>query len=220
MNKKFILFDLDGTLTDSEEGILNCVKYALEPRGIELPYETLKKFIGPPLVEAFMEYAGLSREESEETVARYRERYSTIGLFENRVYDGVEEMLEKIHKSGKRVILATAKPLIFAERIMERFDLAKYFHLLMGADLNGKIHDKVDVIGEVLRRENIENIAEAIMIGDRNHDIDGARHYLMESMGVTYGFGDRAELEAAGADYIASNPDEIARLLLENKNGY
>ncbi len=214
MNKKFILFDLDGTLTDSAEGIINCVKYALEPRGIELPYETLKKFIGPPLVEAFMEYAGLSREESEETVARYRERYSTVGLFENSLYDGVEEMLKKIKLGGKKIILATAKPLVFAERIIEHFGLSEHFDLLVGAELQGKIHNKIDVICEVLRKENIEDVNKAIMIGDRHHDIEGAAHFGMESIGVTYGFGDSAELELAGADYIVDTPQEITDLII------
>ncbi len=214
MNKKYILFDLDGTLTDSEEGILNCVRYALEPYGIELPYETLRKFIGPPLLEAFSEYAGLSAEESEKTVARYRERYSTVGLFENRVYDGVSEMLHSIKESGKQVILATAKPLNFAKRILEHFDLAKYFELLVGADLHGNIHNKIDVIGEVIRLLDLKKMDSAIMIGDRHHDIEGARHFHMESIGVTYGFGDTLELKQAGADYIVNSPDEITKLIL------
>ena len=211
---QFILFDLDGTLTDSEEGILNSVKYALEPHGIELPYDTLKKFIGPPLLVAFSEYAGLSPEESEKTVARYRERYSTIGLFENRVYDGVPEMLRDIKNSGKKVILATAKPLVYASRILEHFDLSKYFDLQVGADFQGGIHNKDDVIAAVIKQAEIKDINDAVMIGDRHHDIEGAKKFGIKSIGVTYGFGDLEELQTAGADYIAHTPDQITALLL------
>lgn len=215
LKPQFILFDLDGTLTDSEEGILNSVKYALEPQGIELPYGTLKKFIGPPLLEAFSEYAGLSQEESEKTVARYRERYSTVGLFENRVYDGVPKMLRDIKSSGKKIFLATAKPLAYASRILEHFDLSEYFDLQMGADFQGGIHNKDDVIAAVIKQAAIENINDAVMIGDRHHDIEGAKKFSMKSIGVTYGFGDLDELQTAGADYIAHSPEELTSLLLK-----
>jgi len=215
-NPQFILFDLDGTLTDSEEGILNSVRYALEPHKIELPYETLKKFIGPPLLEAFSEYAGLSAEDSEKTVARYRERYSTVGLFENRVYDGVEEMLKAVKQSGKKIILATAKPLVYASKILDHFRLSKYFDLQMGADFQGGIHNKDDVIAEILNKIGIDNLKSAIMIGDRHHDIEGAKKFGMKSMGVTYGFGDSDELQTAGADYIAASPEEVTALLLNS----
>ncbi len=213
MNKKYILFDLDGTISDNSEGIIRCIKYALAPRGIELPPETLQKFIGPPLVEAFMEYANLTKAEAEETVAKYRERYSKIGLFENTLYSGATEMLQKIKSSGKRVILATAKPIIFSEKIIEKFGLTQYFDTLVGADLKGGIHSKTDVIKEIIRRENITDINEAIMIGDRHHDIEGARHFGMESIGVTYGFGSEEELKTAGADYILTSPEEVAELI-------
>lgn len=213
-NPEFILFDLDGTLTDSEEGILNSVRYALEPYGIELPYKTLKKFIGPPLLEAFSEYAGMSKEDSEKTVARYRERYSTVGLFENRVYEGVPEMLENIKKGGKKIILATAKPLVYASKILEHFDLAKFFDLQVGADFQGGIHNKDDVIAAVIKQANINDINTAVMIGDRHHDIEGAKKFSMKSIGVTYGFGDLQELQTAGADYIANTPWDITKLIL------
>lgn len=215
-NPRFILFDLDGTLTDSEEGILNSVRYALKPYGIELPYETLKKFIGPPLLEAFSEYAGLSQEEAEKAVARYRQRYSTKGLFENRVYKDVSKMLEKINNSGKQIILATAKPLVYASQILEHFDLAKYFTLQVGADFVGGIHNKDDVIAAAIKQANIEDINSAVMIGDRHHDIEGAKKFSMKSVGVTYGFGDLEELQTAGADYIVHSPIDVANLILGN----
>ena len=213
-NPQFVLFDLDGTLTDSEEGILNSVRYALKPYGIELPYETLKKFIGPPLLEAFSEYAELPKEEAEKAVARYRERYSTRGMYENKVYIGVPEMLESIKKSGKIIILATAKPLVYASEILKHFDLAKYFDFQVGADFVGGIHNKDDVIAAAIQRANIKDIATAVMVGDRHHDVEGAKKFTMKAIGVNYGFGDIEELQSAGADYIANTPKEISEFIL------
>ncbi len=214
MDKKYILFDLDGTLTDSAEGIINCVKYALTPHKIELPYEILRKFIGPPLKDAFQEYAGLSQELAEQAVEKYRERYRDIGIFECSLYENIEKMLRDLMENGKIIILATAKPKPFATIILKHFGLSKYFSLIVGAEFDGSLNYKKDIIAEVLKLAKIKDTGSAIMIGDRRHDIEGAKICGLQSVGVLYGFAENDELQKAGADYIASSPQEVADLIL------
>lgn len=213
-----ILFDLDGTLTDPKEGITNCVKYALESVGI---YETdmakLMRFIGPPLVDSFMKYYGYDKEAALLLVEKYRERFSTVGLFENALYDGVEEMLEVLKKSGKTIVLATAKPIVYAKRIMEHFDIAKYFDLMCGAELDGSVNHKHEVIELALKRLGNPDKARVVMVGDREQDIAGAHKNGIKSIGVRFGYAEKNELENAGADYIAENMEELKELLLSRK---
>ncbi len=210
----YILFDLDGTLTDPSEGITNSVAYALEKFGITVEdKKTLYKFIGPPLVDAFAENYGFSKEDSEKATAYYRETFSVKGLYENKVYDGVVKMLETLKKSGKKVILATSKPEKFAKEILRYFDLAKYFDLICGATFDSTRNTKDKVITYALEKAGITDKNKTVMIGDRHHDIDGARINGLDSIGVLYGFGDKEELTKAGATYTAENIEDILLLV-------
>lgn len=216
MGWKYILFDLDGTLTDSNEGILNCVVYALEAAGKEIPdRETLLKFIGPPLVDGFQEITGMTREEAVTATAKYRERYGVIGLFENKPYEGIEQVLSELKKQGKLLALATSKPETYAIRILQHFHLMKYFDETVGSELDGTRNDKAEVIREALRRLNIskEEYRDVIMVGDRRHDIIGAGKCGIESLGVYYGFAEPGELEQAGADYIAHSVSDVLEIV-------
>lgn len=215
MNKQYILFDLDGTITNSAEGIINCVKYALHKLEREEPtLKVLHRFIGPPLVDAFMEYCGMDKDMAERAVAFYRERYKDIGVFECSVYNGIEDVLKALNDANKTVILATAKPLVFAKKVVEYFGFSKYFSDLVGAELGGTIIHKHQVIDEVIKRFNIIDGTTAIMIGDREQDISGAKMFSIDSIGVKYGFAEPNELEDAGATYIAETPSDIVKILL------
>ncbi len=213
---KYILFDLDGTITDSALGITNSVKYALKKSGAEIPpYETLCKFIGPPLLDGFRDICGFETEKAKAAVKYYREYYETTGLFENEVYGGIPELLDKLKKAGKTVILATSKPEKFAKIILEHFNLSRYFDFAAGATLDETRSNKDTVIAYALSECNITDKSRAIMVGDRHHDIDGARINGISSVGVLYGFGDRKELETAGADFIAADNDELFDILTQ-----
>lgn len=212
---KYVLFDLDGTLTNSELGITKSVQHALKRFGIEVEDRTkLRPFIGPPLGESFRVYYGLSEEESKKAIEYYRERFSVKGLYENEVYEGVEKTLQTLKNSGKKLIVATSKPEKFTMIILEYFDLLKYFDFVAGATMDGSRGEKADVIRYALEISGIEDKSEAIMIGDRKFDILGAKENGLASIGVLYGFGDREELTAAGADYIAECAEDIAEILL------
>lgn len=216
MDKKYILLDLDGTITNSEEGILNCVNFALESLNYpKLPHETLMKFIGPPLIDAFMEYAGMSKEDAEKALKKYRERYPVKGIYECYVYDGVRETLKSIQESGRKCILATAKPLDFSLKIIEHFGLLPYFDATFGADFEGIISKKHQVIAEALKSIPKDEHNLAVMVGDREQDISGAKQNGITSVGVRYGFAEKGELENAGADYIVDTPRELAKLITE-----
>ncbi len=214
-----ILFDLDGTLTDPGEGITNSVAYALKHYGIEVEdRKSLYPFIGPPLHESFMRYFGMSEETALEAVEVYREYFSVKGLLENRPYDGIEELLRSLRDAGKRLIVATSKPEGFSVRILEHFGLAKYFDLICGALMHPpKGYGKADVIRDALERCAIKDLDGVVMVGDRLHDVEGAHKIGLPAIGVLYGYGDRPELENAGADHIASDIPELSGLLL-NEN--
>lgn len=213
-NYQYCLFDLDGTLTDSEPGIVNSVIYALKKNGIE---ETdrikLRKFIGPPLIESFREMYGFTKEQAKQTVQWYREYYSDQGMFENSVYEGIRQLLVQLKAEGRILIVATSKPEKFARIILEYFDLAKYFDLIAGAGMDEKRTHKDEVIAYAMERMDIRDKEKVIMIGDREYDVIGAKKNGVRSMGVLFGFGSRKELETAGADYIAETPEEIKSLL-------
>ncbi|MBE6787356.1 MAG: HAD family hydrolase [Ruminococcaceae bacterium] len=214
---EYILFDLDGTLTDPAIGITNGVMYALEKYGIKVEdRKQLYCFIGPPLIDAFMKYYGFSESDAKQAVAYYREFFRRTGIYENRVYDGVEEMLETLKKSGKILILATSKPQEFAEIVLNHFDLMKYFDCVVGATFDGTLNYKSDVIRVALQRGKVSDIEKAVMIGDRHHDIEGANQNNLKSVGVLYGFGDRKELENAGAHYLAKTPKDLLEILIKN----
>lgn len=214
-NKKWILFDLDGTLTESGIGITNSVKYALKKFGIEEnDYDVLKRFIGPPLIDAFMEIYGFSKEDAKKAVSYYREYYRETGLFENAVYSGIVKLLTTLKDAGKTLFIATAKPDDFSMRILKHFDLAKYFSFFACATFDGTRLTKDDVISYAITEGNITDVSQAVMIGDRKQDILGAKAFNMDSVGVLYGYGSREELETAGVDYIAETADDILELLI------
>ena len=209
---KYVLFDLDGTLTNPEIGITSSVMYALEKFGITVEdRKELHPFIGPPLTYSFQTFYGLSKEDSEMAVKFYRERFSVKGLYENEVYDGVEMMLQTLKERGKTLIIATSKPEEFTLKILEHFQLLKYFDYIAGATLDGSRGEKADVIRHALAISKIEDKSQAIMIGDRNYDILGAKENGLDSMGILFGFGDYEELSNAGADYIAENIQDILK---------
>lgn len=213
MKYDLILFDLDGTLTDPGEGITNSVAYALKQLGIEPPERReLYKFIGPPLVDSFMEYYAMDKAKAEEAVRLYRVYFADRGIFENIPYTGIGEALGRLRSAGERLALATSKPTVFAERILERFGLDGYFDIAVGSELDGTRNAKADVIRCVLERAG--EYKRAVMVGDRLHDINGAKAAGVDSIGVLYGYGSREELENAGADYIAAGTDELCAILL------
>lgn len=210
---KNILFDLDGTITDSQNGIINSTLYALEKYGIEVKDRNeLKKFIGPPLAWMFSQYCGFSEEEGKKAVEIYREYYTVKGIFENEVYDGVEEMLKCLHERGANIYLATSKPQVFAKKILEHFGLAKYFDDIIGSELDGGRVEKNEVIACVLKKHGIK---DAVMVGDRKFDIEGAKNNSLKAVGVLYGYGTKAELEQAGADFIADSVEDLNDYLIE-----
>ncbi len=211
-----ILFDLDGTLTDPGLGITNSVMHALRHYGIEVPErEQLYPFIGPPLDESFMRYYGMSQEQALEAIEVYREYFSTKGLLENQVYDGIAELLQALKDSGKRLLVATSKPEVFSVRILEHFDLAKYFDVISGAMLHPpKGYGKADVIREALERANVTQLDGVVMVGDRKHDIIGGHQVGIPAIGVLYGYGDRQEHTDCGADHIVATVSELKELLI------
>ena len=215
MKKTHVLFDLDGTLTDPGEGITNSVAHALAHFGISVADRAeLYRFIGPPLVESFMEYYGFSEERAKEAVEIYREYFSAKGWAENTVYAGVEALLQALREEGKILLVATSKPQVFADRILSHFGLDKYFTAICGAPLHApRGYGKADVIREALSAAGVTDLTRAVMVGDRHHDIDGAKAVGVASVGVLYGYGDREEHERAGADAIVESVAELSELL-------
>lgn len=214
MDKKYLMFDLDGTLTDPQEGITNSVAYALEQYGIHVEDRTsLNKFIGPPLKDSFMEYYGFQEAQAEEAVWKYREYFNDDGIFENKVYPGISKMLRCLKEQGKMLIVATSKPTVYAKRILERFELSQYFADVQGSEMDGSRTKKEDVIRYALEQNKITEIDRAVMIGDREHDIIGAKNCGLDSIGVLFGYGSRAELEECGADRIVDSVEMLEHIL-------
>ncbi len=214
-NYDILLFDLDGTLTDPGLGITNAVMYSLEKFGLPVPQrQELYKMIGPPLTWSYQTYFGFSEEKSVEAVKYYREHYGTIGLLENEVYPGIPELLKKLRAAGKTLCVATSKPEKYAGIILEHFGLAESFHYICGASFDGKIGTKHEVIEYALERMGRPERSRVLMIGDREHDILGAKAAGLGSLGVLYGYGDRAEHEKAGADAIVESVEALEKALL------
>lgn len=215
MDKKYMLFDLDGTLTDPQEGITNSVAYALEQYGIHVEdRSSLNKFIGPPLKDSFMEYYGFAEDRAEEAVWKYREYFNEDGIFENKVYPGIPQMLQRLNDQGKILIVATSKPTVYAKRILERFELSQYFADVQGSEMDGRRTKKEEVISYALEQNQITDNAQAVMIGDREHDIIGAKKCGLDSIGVLFGYGSREELEGCGADQIVDTVQMLEDLLI------
>ena len=212
---KAILFDLDGTLTNSQLGITTCVAYALESFGIhtENP-EELRKFIGPPLKESFVKYYNMTDGEGDRAVEKYRERFATVGLYENEVYAGIPELLQKLKAQGKTLLVATSKPTVYSDKILEHFGLKEYFSYIAGSELDGTRVNKAEVIQYALEQMKITESEKIVMIGDKEHDMIGAGICGVDSIGVLYGFGEREELENHGATYIAETVSDLEKILL------
>lgn len=215
MRWKTILFDLDGTLTDPKEGITKSVAHALTQFGIQVEnLDSLTKFIGPPLLDSFSAFYGLDDAQAAAAVLRFRERFNAIGWAENVPYAGIADFLAALKADGKRLIVATSKPEEFAVRILEHFDLASYFELICGAPMRAvKGHSKADVIADALRRASITDLTGTVMVGDRSHDVEGAHALGLPCVAVLYGYGDRAEHTACGADYIVESVEALEALL-------
>lgn len=210
-----VFFDLDGTLTDSKEGIIRSVVHALESLSCPIPPDAmLHQFLGPPLLHSFTQYAGLSEEDAHVAIDRYRERFSTVGLFENRVYDGIEPMLQSLTDAGKRLVVATSKPELFSVQILEHFGLAPYFARICGSNMNETRTRKDEVIAYALETCGVTDKSTVVMVGDRNHDVIGAKKNGLFSVGVLYGYGDREELASAGADAVVDTVADLGTFLL------
>lgn len=212
MNCKSVIFDLDGTLTDSGEGITKCVRLALEHFGIPVKnLDDLRFFVGPPLRDSFVK-AGVPEDKVEEAIAVYRSRYTNVGLFENTPYSGIRELLEKLTALGYRLFVATSKPEEMAVRVLKKFDLFRYFERVCGATMDKSRDSKSAVIAYLLAEcSNGEN---AIMVGDTAFDVIGAAKHKIPTIGVSWGYGNAEEMKAAGAVSIANTPDELYFLLV------
>ena len=216
--KNYLLFDLDGTLTDPKAGICTCVQYALASFGIDEPdLDKLEPFIGPPLKDSFMKYYNMDETQAEAAIEKYRERFRDTGIFENRLYDGIPQMLEALNSKGMYMAVASSKPEEFVKRILEHFKIAKYFKVIVGSEMDGTRVQKDEVINEALRRLfgnwPIER-SKVYMIGDRSYDAEGARKAGVECVGVTYGYGSMEELREAKCDYIVRSVEELRSFLL------
>jgi phosphoglycolate phosphatase len=213
LEKNHILFDLDGTLTDPAEGITRSVQHALAGFGLNASREELLCFIGPPLADSFVKYFGFTEEASLRAVSVYREYFAEKGIFENRVYPGIPELLKRLRSQGKQLYLATSKPEVFARRILAHFQLDKYFTFAGGSCLDGTRVRKGEVIRYVLEQAGIPP-GDAVMVGDREHDALGASEVGIPCAGVLYGYGDRSELERAGAAAIAEDLAALEKILI------
>lgn len=210
---QYLLLDLDGTITDPMIGITRSVEYALSYFNIEVNrLEELCPFIGPPLIDSFKEFYNFTDEQAQIALKKYREYFSAKGIFENIVYNGIEEFFQIQISQGRKLMLATSKPEPFAKRILEHFKLDHYFSFVGGATLDGTRSTKTDVIRYVLETNHITDLSVTIMIGDRKHDIEGAKNNGIDSIGILYGYGDKAELENAGADYIIEDINELTKV--------
>lgn len=209
-----ILFDLDGTLTEPFEGISNSIVYALKKFGITINDKApLKAFIGPPLLNSFTDICGFSEENAALALQYYREYFSVCGLYENSVYNGIPELLSALKSRQKQLIVATSKPEVFAIKILNHFNLSRYFDHITGATLDNSRVLKSDVIACALKDGGVTKKSEVAMVGDRKHDILGAKANGIKSIGVLYGYGSKQELLESGADYLANSPQSILDLV-------
>lgn len=212
----YLFFDLDGTLTDPAQGITNSFIHALKFYGIEIPsYEKLCTYIGPPLVTTFQKEYGFSEEKSMEAVGKYREYFAQKGLFENKVYEEIPTLLQKLTEMGKTLIVATSKPEEYSIKILEHFNLSKYFKYICGSNMDESRSKKEEVIAYAMEKCSIKpnEKDKILMIGDREHDIIGAKKNNLKSCGVLFGYGNQKELSDAGADYIISTPLELLSII-------
>lgn len=215
MNVKYIFFDLDGTLTDPGEGITNSVAYALKKYGIEVSQKkSLYKFIGPPLINSFMEHYGFTKEQAATAIDYFREYFSTKGIFENRLYDGITPLLKDLKAKNLQIVLATSKPEKFAVQILKHFEIYSYFDFIAGATMSENRTDKAEVIAYALKELNLTDTSSILMVGDREYDISGAHFHNIKAIGVEYGYGSLEELTASDADFTAKTVKDLHNLLI------
>ena len=207
------LFDLDGTLVDSEAGILNSMNYALDYFGIKADSDALSKFIGPPIRDSFKALHGFNPEKTEKAVAKYREYFATKGMFEAKIYPGIIPLLESLKGNGIKMAVATSKVGAYAEKILHHFNISQYFSLIVGSEMDGTRSDKAEIIDCALNTLDGSRKMKTVMIGDRKHDIIGATAHGIDSIGVLWGYGGRAELETAGATKIVNSTKELQHII-------
>lgn len=218
---QYILFDLDGTLTDPKIGITSCVQYALRAFGIDEPdLDKLEVFIGPPLKDSFMEFYGFDAKKADKAVEKYRERFHEKGIYENEIYPGIQTMLEVLHNSGKKLAIASSKPTPLVERVLDYFHIKQYFDYIVGSNFDSTRGKKEEVVAEALRLmlpaklAQTEQKSNVAMVGDRRFDIEGAKAHGLTSVGVSFGYAPEGELEKAGADFIVDTVEELTERLV------
>ncbi|MBO4616988.1 MAG: HAD hydrolase-like protein [Lachnospiraceae bacterium] len=215
---KYVLFDLDGTISDPKVGICTSVQQALKKFGIDVPdINTLTPFIGPPLRDSFRDFYHIKPEDMEDVIAAYRARFSTVGLFENDLYDGIPELLKSLKENGRKLALASSKPRVFVEKILNHFGISQYFDVIMGSELDGTRENKSEIIDECLRLFDLDpsgDLSETVMVGDRKYDIEAANAAGLPNIAVSYGYGSEEELSKAGAKVIAGTVKELENILL------
>lgn len=212
--KKVVLFDLDGTIIDSEEGVTKCVQYAVGHFGIEeTDLKKLRIFIGPPLKDQMRKVYGFDEQMAQAAVAKFRERYRQEGMYECRLYPGVEETLGRLKEAGFRLVLASSKIETACRQILKHFGIDTYFEQIVGATEDGRISKKADVLRAAVERLGTPDVKDCILIGDTCFDVSGAKAVNMECIGVTYGFGTREELEESGAVYVCGSLEEVEAYL-------
>ncbi|GMA52205.1 5'-nucleotidase [Alicyclobacillus contaminans] len=211
---KFILFDLDGTLTNPKTGIVRSIQYALARFGIrETDEQKLQSFIGPPLLDAFKQGYGMDEGQAREAVLAYRERYEAVGMFENEVIPGIPEMLSTLKEEGHVLALATSKPTVYAEKILTHFHMADVFTAICGSELDGRNSDKAEVIAAALSALGRPDVGQVVMVGDRKYDILGARQHHVDAIGVLFGFGSEQELCAAKPTAMVRTVGKLSKFL-------
>lgn len=216
MKYKYIFLDLDGTLTDSKPGIVNCIKYALKKMDEPIPSENeLNKYVGPPLYVSFTEFNGFDHIKAKKAIEYYRERFGTIGLFENRAFDSAEDLLKKLTENSRIPVLATSKPKVYADAIIKKYGLRPYFKVVSGAELDGTRDDKYEVIEYAIEQLKNPDRTKILMVGDRKQDVLAAKKCGIDVCGVTFGYAEDNELENSGADYLADNFEEIYEIAMQ-----
>ena len=216
MSFEYILLDLDGTVTDSAEGVINSVAYALEKLGCPVDDKSsLMKFIGPPLTESFKDFYNFDEETIQLGVRYYRDYYNDNGIFQNRLYDGIPELLKSLKQHGKTVILATSKPEVYAKRILEHFNVDLYFDFIGGSTFDAERNTKTGVLKYILKECRIDNLSDAVMIGDRKHDIVGAHEVGLKCAAILYGYGNEPEFKEYNADFIIDTVDDLKKFLTD-----
>jgi phosphoglycolate phosphatase len=215
---KHIIFDLDGTLSDSREGIFKAYYYTADKLNLDIPAEEkLATLIGPPLQKGFSDVFGLSGDRMDQAVKAFREYYGDKGLFENRMYEGIPELLEDLSRTGACIYVATAKYELYASRVLHFFNILSFFNDVAGADYNGSHANKISLVSGLLQRNGIQNPGDVIIVGDTRYDIDAAAELDIESIGVSYGFSSYEEIEKLDPDYIARDVAELRSLLIEEQ---